>query len=212
MRLLIDTSDRERRVALARPDTLLGVRAFDIRNDIPSVLNQHIRSLLADAGQELASLSHIAVNTGPGGLSSTRCGIAFANALSFGLGVPALGIGRFDVLNAVAAERTKGPVLCIQSGLDGKGYVAISRNGVLTERFHGDVRSWAKRHADALQGAAVFGNTGLKDLVTNGRDALFKSLAADDILSAMNHLAAVRIDAGEAGMDGLVAVNESSFA
>lgn len=47
-----------------------------------------LRKFLRQHKVKLSDLTKVSANPGPGGFSSTRTGVATANALAFGLGIP----------------------------------------------------------------------------------------------------------------------------
>lgn len=88
MTLLIDTTDREK-VILA----LVGgeKKIARVEKSVPELserLLPEIDKLLRRHKIKLVNLEMIAVNPGPGGFSTTRTGVATANALGYALGIP----------------------------------------------------------------------------------------------------------------------------
>ena len=57
-----------------------------------------IDELMAEAGCSPGDLSRIAVCTGPGSFTGLRVGVAAARGLALGLGIPAIGVTRFEAL------------------------------------------------------------------------------------------------------------------
>ena len=55
------------------------------------VLLSMIEEILKKAGLEMKDLDEIQVHTGPGSFTGLRVGVAVANALGFGLGIPVNG-------------------------------------------------------------------------------------------------------------------------
>jgi tRNA threonylcarbamoyl adenosine modification protein YeaZ len=70
-----------------------------------------IDAALTRAGASYGDLTHIAVCTGPGSFTGIRVGVAAARGLALGLGVPAIGITRFDALLAAAGADAPSTVL-----------------------------------------------------------------------------------------------------
>lgn len=88
MNLLIDTTEGERIVlGLVEKKKIVAKherRVFQISEN----LLPEIGKFLKRHRVSLKSLAKILVNPGPGGFSSTRTGVATANALAYALGIP----------------------------------------------------------------------------------------------------------------------------
>lgn len=88
---------------------------------------------LAEAGREMAELSEIIVDIGPGRLGSTRTAVAFANGLSYARGVPVVGLNAFTMLG-VYAEATHGaPCLVLRSAARAQYHWGLVQDGIITE-------------------------------------------------------------------------------
>ena len=87
----IDTTDRGAHVALASSQ---GVLDSDSAIGKPSVeqLTRMIRHIAQSAEIELGDLTHLAVALGPGSYTGIRGGIACAQGLAAGLGLPVVGV------------------------------------------------------------------------------------------------------------------------
>jgi len=94
MILLIDTSQHEITfVALIGSDgRLLGQKSYKQKFQQSEKLLPLINDVLKKAKAKLTSLTGVAVVAGPGGFTCLRIGIATANALAFGLGIPVIGV------------------------------------------------------------------------------------------------------------------------
>jgi tRNA threonylcarbamoyladenosine biosynthesis protein TsaB len=78
----------------------------------------------------------IAVDIGPGGLSSVRSGVAFANGLAFGLGIPVCSFFSFELLGFEAWKKHQMPVLCTAKANEGNAYAGLyDRGRITTMRF-----------------------------------------------------------------------------
>lgn len=88
MELLIDTTERETiKLALLAGKKIIASRQKHTR-EISEHLLEEINKLLRAKKIKLSSIEKILVNPGPGGFSSTRTGVATANALAYALGIP----------------------------------------------------------------------------------------------------------------------------
>lgn len=102
MILAIDTSAGQCAVALVGDGRNIH-RAEAMQRGHAEALFPMIGQILSDAGAVWPDVERIAVCTGPGAFTGLRVGIAAARGLSLGLGVPAIGISRFEALAADVA-------------------------------------------------------------------------------------------------------------
>ena len=85
----------------------------------PDALEQglfRIEALLGQAGLKLDELDRIAVGLGPGSFTGVRIAVAYAKSLSYGSGVPLVGISSYDALEPDAVQL---PALTIVHGRRG---------------------------------------------------------------------------------------------
>ena len=125
----IDTSTRTYGIALqgGAEQAVESAAGWEERSSTPlaSMLTRGLGRLDAAVGD----IAMIAVNIGPGRLTSVRSGVAFANALAYSLGVPLIGADSFFLLGRSAARQTPLPVVCAFPGPEGKTYVGLYRDG-----------------------------------------------------------------------------------
>ena len=93
MRVLgIETSTSQAGVALVERGRLVLARAHARPKQSAEQLLPLIAEVLAEAGWQRRELERIGVSVGPGSFTGLRVGIACAQGLSLGLGVPLLGV------------------------------------------------------------------------------------------------------------------------
>ena len=111
MILAIDTSAAQCAVALLGDGAAAAERSRMDRGHAEALFPM-IDSVLTRAGAAYGELTRIAVCTGPGSFTGVRIGVAAARGLALSLGIPAIGISRFEALAAEAG----GPVAVVLSG------------------------------------------------------------------------------------------------
>lgn len=82
-------------------------------------------------GERADNIGIIAVNIGPGGLSSVRAGVSFANALAYGLGIPVCPFTSFELIGFEAWKKFQLPVLCTARATEGNAYVGLYEKGAV---------------------------------------------------------------------------------
>lgn len=101
-----------------------------------------IDDLLGQAGASVAELTGVAVGTGPGSFTGLRVGIAAAQGIALGLGVPVVGVGTLECVarNAppdassvcVVVDAGRGEVFLGQFERPGSGLCAVGPARVLS--------------------------------------------------------------------------------
>jgi tRNA threonylcarbamoyladenosine biosynthesis protein TsaB len=91
--LAFDTATDVATCALLRDGALLGERT-----SVARTLLEDVDSLLRAAGAAPGDLDALVVGTGPGSFTSTRIGLALAQGLGLGTGIPAAGVSTLDAL------------------------------------------------------------------------------------------------------------------
>jgi tRNA threonylcarbamoyladenosine biosynthesis protein TsaB len=139
--LCIDTSDGHSHVVLGDETGVLATRDRGRDMDTAIFLPQATREVLAETGRTLTDIDLVAVNIGPGGLSATRCGVSFTNALAFALGRPILGIDHLTLLGARARALGPAPVVCLKRAANAHAYVGLYDGQTLSDLVFGPARA-----------------------------------------------------------------------
>ena len=148
----IETSARDYRLALGDATDATVETAEEVSAARSTSLADMLRRALSRRDAEAGEIEAIAVDLGPGRLTSVRAGVAFANALGFSLSVPVLGFSVFELLAREADSDL--PLLAVLPGPSGRTYVGLVQDGVLTKARLGtlpDVLDGLPRHV-ALAG------------------------------------------------------------
>ncbi len=126
MKLLVQTSSAAFGLGLmsASGDLLHEIHAED-KSTRSKNLGDLFRSLTETAGCTLSDITEICVDIGPGGLSSTRAGVSFANALAFAGSAQLWGVSALDLLMLAAREGTERPVCSLRPAQGGLAFWAF---------------------------------------------------------------------------------------
>lgn len=143
MILAIDTSAGQCAIALL--GDRVWQRAEPMQRGHAEALFPMIDDLLAEANAAYADLTRIAVCTGPGSFTGIRVGVAAARGLSLGLGIPAIGITRFE---ALVQEDRDGVVRL--PGRQGQVYAQDFKDGTATGAPRIEQGAAQDRFADPL--------------------------------------------------------------
>ena len=77
----------------------------------------------------------IVVDTGPGGTSSVRTGVSFANGLSYSLDVPVVGISSAELMGIEAYKKYQTPVISLFKSIKGNYYCGFYNGEKLEFKF-----------------------------------------------------------------------------
>jgi tRNA threonylcarbamoyladenosine biosynthesis protein TsaB len=100
--LILETSHRVGKVALASGETIVGERTLDESRRHARDLTPAIRALLTQQGWRAADLHGVIVSRGPGSYTGLRVGIMSAKTLAFATGCALLAIDTFDAIRLQA--------------------------------------------------------------------------------------------------------------
>ena len=93
--------------------------------------NKALYYLLQDAliacNKKVSDINHITVDTGPGGTSRVRTGIAFANSLAYSLNIPVSPVSTMELAGIDAHSRYGFPVVNSVKSIKGNAYIGLYR-------------------------------------------------------------------------------------
>lgn len=141
LRLIIETSNLKFLIGLHaedgfvyRSDAAQSSAEQGAASDLLSLLN----SALETAGRQANDIGEIVVDTGPGGLTSTRSGIAFANGLAFALNVPIVGLNSLELMELQSSHHGGERVVVARRSNEGKFFMGFFETGTCTKIVLGD--------------------------------------------------------------------------
>ncbi|MCC5988356.1 MAG: tRNA (adenosine(37)-N6)-threonylcarbamoyltransferase complex dimerization subunit type 1 TsaB [Pararhodobacter sp.] len=94
-----DNSGAWVRAALLRGQSVLAAQDIAMARGQGERLFPELEALLSTAGQGWQALDALGVGTGPGNFTGIRIAVAAARGLALGLGIPAIGVNRFEALS-----------------------------------------------------------------------------------------------------------------
>ena len=136
--LNLDTSTQICSVALALDGELLGLKESHEDKSHASLLAVFIKNILEENAKAISDLDAVAVSKGPGSYTGLRIGVSTAKGLSFGAGIPLIGV---DTLSSMAAGVIHGNQLENKPLLKDKSFclcpmIDARRMEVYTAIFH----------------------------------------------------------------------------
>jgi tRNA threonylcarbamoyladenosine biosynthesis protein TsaB len=93
----IETASDDASVAVLEGERVLAERQWRIETTTSRELLAQVAATLREAGVARETLTAVAVDIGPGGYGALRTGVATAQGIALGLGVPLAGVGRLEV-------------------------------------------------------------------------------------------------------------------
>ncbi|MGB8811892.1 MAG: tRNA (adenosine(37)-N6)-threonylcarbamoyltransferase complex dimerization subunit type 1 TsaB, partial [Paracoccaceae bacterium] len=117
--LAFDTSAAHCAAALLCDGEVIAERLEPMEKGQAERLMFLLAEVLAEGGIGYRDLVAVAVGVGPGNFTGVRIGVSAARGLALGLGVPAIGVSRFDAL----AQGLERPFMVVEDARRGEIYV-----------------------------------------------------------------------------------------
>jgi tRNA threonylcarbamoyladenosine biosynthesis protein TsaB len=115
-----------------------------------------LREGLEVCRKTVTDIATVIVDTGPGGTSRVRTGIAFANGLAYGLGVPVIPVSSMELAGRDAGIRFNLPVITSVKSIKGNAYVGLFQHNELTMNY-GKIEDTVPCLTEDLSAFAVVG-------------------------------------------------------
>ena len=133
MKLVIRTSSGPYAVGLFdQEDGLLVQKHTEGGGVRQSTLGELLQECLLEIDKAMGDLTEIIVDLGPGGLSSTRVGVSFANALSYGMRLNLLGVSALRMQIHDVGPNCRTPTLSMRPAPGGQSIWALFDGSDLT--------------------------------------------------------------------------------
>jgi tRNA threonylcarbamoyl adenosine modification protein YeaZ len=118
--LLLDTSQSHIICGILKGDQIFETLTAHA-NNLGSRLSLEVQQLIQEAGLTVSDLTQIKVGVGPGSYTGTRVGVAFAEALAFGLNIPLIKLP--SLLFYIAKDHTE---LALKSNFGSLALITIN--------------------------------------------------------------------------------------
>jgi tRNA threonylcarbamoyl adenosine modification protein YeaZ len=156
MLLAISTSQSQISLALGEDGVVRYSREEPIAPNGGTDLGALVQEALAAAGITVSALTGILTDTGPGGTSSVRTGVAFANALAYSRNIPVTPVTATELVGRDVFAQLQCPVLVIIPSIKQQYYHALY-DGATTELQYGSVEAIVSRIAAHGKKLAIAG-------------------------------------------------------
>jgi len=124
----ISTSSGQFALVIGENNTIL-FNSSDYSSQI-NELDDFLSLGLAHCKREVNEIAHIIVDTGPGGTSRVRTGIAFANALAYSLHLPVCPVSSMELAGIEAWMKYNLPVINSVKSIKGNAYTGLYNQGI----------------------------------------------------------------------------------
>lgn len=128
IRLIIETSNLDFQLAV-HDGAQFAYRSDHDADTKGSELHTLLERGLASSEHSIEDIVEIVVDVGPGGLTSTRSGIAFANGLAFALKIPIIEANSLELMVLQAGLENADDVVAARRSNDGKSFLGFYRSG-----------------------------------------------------------------------------------
>ncbi|MDO4707200.1 MAG: hypothetical protein Q4A61_02095 [Porphyromonadaceae bacterium] len=151
--LAISTSSGQFALALGANGTLLyNSKEHNVSEELDTMLSLGLNH----CGKQIKDISNIIVDVGPGGTSRVRTGVAFANSLSYTLGVPIYTASSMELAGLEAQHRWELPSITTVKSIKGNAYIGLY-DGSLTRLEFGIVEDLIPNMVQHLEEFVVVG-------------------------------------------------------
>jgi tRNA threonylcarbamoyl adenosine modification protein YeaZ len=123
-----------------------------VRRDDPEFasIGALAETVLTDAGRTFTELGLLAVNAGPGNLTSVRAGVAYVNGLAFSVGAEVVSADALTLLAREVAPELDEPVLVLRNAGTGNAYAGLFRADADPVLRHGPLEAVVRELAGSL--------------------------------------------------------------
>lgn len=157
LELSISTSSKNFSLAIVEEKKSLLYYSFELkprgRTDLTSMLNEALIQLKRKASE----IERIYVDIGPGGMSTVRTGVAFANSLSYSLQIPVVPVSSVELMGIELHRKLQKPILCVVNSNRDTCYLAIVEEKVLS-MVHGPLEATVRDLCKDLNDFAIAGH------------------------------------------------------
>ena len=129
LRLIIVTSNLDFQIAIHGGDDGFLYRSDQAASEAPAELTQMLAAGLEQADKSIADIGEIVVDLGPGGLTSTRSGIAFANGLAFARDIKIVGANSLELMVLQTEPNPQHHVIAARRSNDGNYFLGFFQGG-----------------------------------------------------------------------------------
>jgi tRNA threonylcarbamoyladenosine biosynthesis protein TsaB len=144
MTLGLSTSLGEIRIVISNNQEVLFLANEKVSLDNNMTLGELVENGLEQANTTVQDLTEIVVDTGPGGTSSVRTGVAFANGLSYSLDIPVIPVTSLELICVDVFNTYKSHSVTLIKSIKSNVYAGIY-DGNKMETYHGSLENLAAR-------------------------------------------------------------------
>lgn len=94
---------------------------------------------LSKINRQVSDISEIIVDIGPGGTSSVRTGVSFANSLSYGLNIAVSPVSSFELIGLELWNKYNLPVIITAKSIKNNAFIAYYNNNELSKIIYGKI-------------------------------------------------------------------------
>ncbi len=99
-------------------------------------------------GKQVQDITEIIVDNGPGGTSSVRTGVSFANSLAYGLKIPVCPVASFELIGLELWQKYQLPVIITAKSIKNNAFIAYFNNNELGKIIYGKISENVKKLID----------------------------------------------------------------
>ncbi len=101
--------------------------------------------------KKVKDISEIIVDIGPGGTSSVRTGVSFANALAYGLGIGVCPVSSFELIGIELWQKYNQPSIITAKSIKNNAFIAYFNNNKLQKIVYGKIAEEVEKLIDSKE-------------------------------------------------------------
>lgn len=125
---------------------------FEDKKDIALYFEKTMEAV----GEPASSIEKILVDNGPGGTSRVRTGVAFANSVAYGLGIPVYTASSLVIAGMDYWEKKQQPVICTVKSLMNNAFIGIYTDKEY-KKFYGKINEILPKELEGIDQFTVVG-------------------------------------------------------
>ncbi len=106
---------------------------------------------LNQTNTQVSDISEIIVDIGPGGTSSVRTGVSFANSLAYGLKIAVSAVSSFELIGLELWEKYKLPIVTTAKSIKNNAFISYFNDNELSKIVYGKIAEELKYLIDNKQ-------------------------------------------------------------
>ncbi len=134
----ITTSSGQFAIIISQDEEIIYINKslnFAQKKELFIILNEGLKKI----NKQVSDISNIIVDIGPGGTSSVRTGVSFANSLAYGLNISVCPVSSFELIGLELWQKYSRPSIITAKSIKNNAFIAYFNNNELNKIVYGKI-------------------------------------------------------------------------